>query len=235
MAEDTEIVKCALVLVGKFNPAIFSPAWFSKFNIITDREFEVSETEVIVPQLSKFSVEHLSIQCEVSRFQISWTSEPTIRVLDTALQIFGDLLPHTPLNAFGVNYAEHWRADSWQRRTALGRALAPTTPWGSWGATFDAADADKVGGMTELSVHKPFDDDVEGFLRATIGPSPEIADKNRGIVLNFNHHRQFEVDDVDGTRRVLDRLSQEFDPAIRRAKGLIQELRDFSKSLEIQS
>ncbi len=129
--EDTDIVQASIVLVGKFNPAIFSPAWFAKNGIITEGELQVAETQVVHKQITRFAVEHLTVHAELERFSIKVSTDPLIRIADMVSTTFRGLLPHTPVQAFGINYVEHWRLDTWQRRLALGRALAPIEPWGS--------------------------------------------------------------------------------------------------------
>lgn len=203
MPYEAEILGSSIVLVGDFNPAIFSPAWLARFGVISDDEAQAAEEPVTHPQIAQISIQHLSIGVETNKFAVSITSDPIVKVLDIAVQIFRDLLPHTPIRAFGINYSEHWRVESFEKRLALGRALAPLEPWGEWGQTFDAPTPELTGGMLELIMKKPFSpvgegkDKMEGYQRVEIGPSKELADRQRGVFMQVNHHRELAPDTTE--------------------------------------
>jgi hypothetical protein len=233
MAEETDIVEAAIVLIGKFNPAIFSPAWFAKNGVISDGELEAAETVAVHPQISRFVVEHLTVNVEPEKMSVSVTTEPTIRILDMILQLFRDLLPHTPVTAFGINYAEHWRLDDWRRRVALGRALAPPEPWGAWGERLESDDPETVAGLIQLVLLEPYKD-APGARRVDVGPSTEIADKHRGVYVKVNHHRDVDLKEADGAIPAVRLIEEEFDSAIKASKGIINDLRAYAEKLEIK-
>jgi hypothetical protein len=231
VAEDTDIVQASIVMVGQFNPAIISPAWLARHEIITEDELQAAEVEVIHRQITKFAIENVGFACEANRFSIEITSEPIIKIVDYVLQIFGDLLAETPVSAVGINYTEHWRLTSWEQRVALGRALAPKTPWGSWAETWEANDPETVGGLANLTVLEQLAE-KKGRRQAEIGPSLELADRTRGVYLKVNHHREPEFSLGDGAEAATNIVAEEFDPAISAARGIINNIREFAKTLE---
>jgi hypothetical protein len=46
-----------IVLVGRFNPAIFQPAWFALHEMMGRKEAETAHIKVIFGELSKFKVD----------------------------------------------------------------------------------------------------------------------------------------------------------------------------------
>lgn len=237
MPYEAEILGSSVVLVGQFNPAIFSPAWLARYGVISDDEANAAEEPVTHPQIAQISIQHLTIVAETNKFVVSLTSDPIVRVLDIAVQIFRDLLPHTPIRAFGINYWEHWRVETFEKRLALGRALAPLGPWGEWGQSFDGPTPEQTGGMLELVMKKPFPpvgegkDKMEGHQRVEIGPSKELADKLRGVFLQVNHHRELAPDTAEGALQAIGVAEREFDEAIVQAKKIILQIKDFTESL----
>jgi hypothetical protein len=238
MPYETEILGASVVLLGQFNPAIFSPAWLAKTGVISEEEAAAAEKPVTHPQIAHISIEHLTIGVETGRFSVSVTSDPIVRVLDITVQLFRDLLSHTPLRAFGINYSEDWRVESFQKRLALGRALAPIGPWGAWGESLNSDDPDRTGGLLELVMKKPFAPEgdgatkMEGHQRVSIGPSSEIKDKYRSVSMSVNHHRELAPENSEGALRVIDLAEREFDGAIADAKKLIKHIQEFTEQLE---
>ena len=45
---------CSIVLLGGFNPTIFTPEWFARYDIATEAEKNDSEITVIHPDISNF-------------------------------------------------------------------------------------------------------------------------------------------------------------------------------------
>jgi hypothetical protein len=231
VAEDTDIVQASIVMLGQFNPAIISPAWLARHEIISEDEFKAAEVEVIHRQITKFAIDSVLIACEPTRFSIEMTSEPIIRLVDLVLQIFRDTLKETPVMAVGINYAEHWRLETWQQRVALGRKLAPKEPWEPWAKSWDVSDPEKVGGLNSLTVMEHYTD-RNGRRQAEIGPSVELADKTRGVYLRVNHHRDTEWKEGDGAEAATTIVADEFDKAISAARDIIGSIREFAKTLE---
>ncbi len=133
MRYDLESPSCTLVLIGAFNPAIFSPAWLAKVDIISDEDLEKSTTQVIHPEITQFNARRFRIDVQPDRFQITSTMAPFVSIADDVRRLFGELLPHTPVGAVGINFHVFFRFPTPEQRMAFGRALAPTEPWGAFG------------------------------------------------------------------------------------------------------
>lgn len=234
MAEQTDILEASIVLLGSFNPAIFSPAWFRMNDLISEGEFNASETKVVHPQVAQFSVEHLTVTAEPGKFILAVTSDPTVRIADLCVRLFRDLLPHIPVSAVGINYGEHWKSDTWQRRVALGRALAPISPWGEWGKHMRESPPELIGGMVNLAMQQPLDDGRDGHRRVSIEPSTELTDKFRGIHMLVNRHENIKANEGEGAYRAVELIAAHFDESIAIAKKVIEGMRVFAATLDVQ-
>jgi hypothetical protein len=87
----------SIVLIGDFNPPIFSPEWLRQHKIVGEQAAFESTIGVIHPDLSQFSAGNIEFSVERQRFQILVRSAPFIRILDVVSRALGELLPHTPI------------------------------------------------------------------------------------------------------------------------------------------
>jgi len=92
----------SIVLRGKFNPAIFSPAWFEK-NDLLGQKAEDAEVRIIHPDVTSFKTDRMTLNSDRNRFSVEAAEEPWIGINDFTLRLFGDLLPHTPIEMLGIN------------------------------------------------------------------------------------------------------------------------------------
>ena len=130
MRIDLELSGVDIVVLGDFNPTIFSPRWFSSNGLIRESVADSAQVQVIHPEISDFTADWLRLQVARDRFLMGTTQAPYVRLRDLVLQIFSECLPHTPLRAFGINFGVHFLVDSRATRDRIGTALAPLGPWG---------------------------------------------------------------------------------------------------------
>jgi hypothetical protein len=124
-----EVEAASVVVLGRFNPAIFQPIWFGVQNLITPKDAESAKLVVIHPEIAAFSTGWFSLQVTVDRLQIETTNPifyPLIRDLTTGT--FG-ILSHTPVTRMGINTRRHYKSESEQEWNAIGNSLAPKAPW----------------------------------------------------------------------------------------------------------
>jgi hypothetical protein len=229
-----EIVSASIVLLGKFNPAIFTPAWFAKVGIINEDELKSAVTQVVHPEVSQFYIERFRLEVVPTRFVILTKSEPFLPILEDVLTLFEQRLPHTPTNAVGINYEVEFLVDTFDQRTQLGRKLAPTGPWGKFGARLaGASQTENASGLTFLVMQETKPSDRErGDRRVQIKPSRTV-DTTRGVNIQVNDH--FEVvgsQDENGSQQVISILRDRFDASIAESKSIISELMEFAGTLK---
>ncbi|MGB8605246.1 hypothetical protein [Bradyrhizobium sp.] len=132
---EPEISGVAIVLLGNFNPSIFQPFWMARQGLITDEAAAAATVSVIHPEISQFAIEsEFILNVQSNRFQLSRATAPLVTVSDLCSRIFGEILPHTPINQLGINRSVHFSVGSSQERDRIGKLIAPQGPWGEWGA-----------------------------------------------------------------------------------------------------
>lgn len=127
----TESEGASIVLIGKFNPAIFQPEWLGAGNLIRREEAGRAKIEVISPQVTSFSADWLKVQVLSERFVATTVETEHYQDLrDVVLSIF-HLLEYTPFWIMGMNRDMHFRMKSEKQWHELGHLLAPKEIWRS--------------------------------------------------------------------------------------------------------
>ena len=93
-----------LVIVGRWNKAIFNPEWISKF-LLMDEKLEV-EIPLYANGSTRISTKDLRIYVLNNKlnFSVLDNSDETFRKIEELALKVADYLPHTPVDAFGINY-----------------------------------------------------------------------------------------------------------------------------------
>ena len=221
-----EIIEVSIVLVGSLNPRIFTPDWFARNELLTAREADEADIDVVHAQLTRFTMEWLVVQVEQERFRAQTTVAPYVRVFDLVVRTFREFLPHTPLTKMGINMAVHFDVGSFEARDRIGKVLAPKEPWGDWGPLLAAGEGRKHGGMTSLSMQqRTVDDRAKGFIQAKVEPSNRIGQELTGIYMQVNDHYEAEKpDEVAGSQEIVDILKDRFEPSLERSKWIIDQI-----------
>jgi hypothetical protein len=229
MRYEPQIQLASIVLLGRFNPAIFSPAWFAKVGIISDAELAEStdRASLVHSELTQFSLERFKIDVFPERFAITTPSEPFTQILDDTLSTFHNL-PHSPVNKLGINYEIHFNLDSGEQKIALGRALAPVTPWKDFGRRLGESTPDRVGGLMSLVMQETPTDRDRGYRQVKIEPSAMLRAPT-GVMIHVNDH--FEIvnaKDEDGAQSGMKLLRERFDGSVIEAKKIVTQLMEFA-------
>lgn len=178
----------AIVGLGAFNPAILSPDWLEKHNLIgagdahTARAFP---SLVISHKVTNFETDWFALQVLEDRFTLSSRGPVTPMVRDLAAGILS-LVPHTPISAVGMNFIGHFKASKLEEYHRVGDTLAPKDIWND---LFPGPDRNS--GLANLTIkiqpcgrdQSPQSGDEKNV---TVAPDPT----SRGvIVLSLNDHR----------------------------------------------
>jgi hypothetical protein len=166
----------SIVILGRFNPAIISPAWLVMKGLLGEQESHGVSEQVIVPQLSVFTASWL--RCETSDDRFSVSAEDPLeyqRLRDVAIGVL-DALPETPVVALGMNRYFHFRYADMTTWHAIGDALAPKENWHG---------ALHLAGMRSLLMEGARPDEYLGFIRIKIEPSNVITP---GVFVDYNDH-----------------------------------------------
>ena len=225
-----------VVLVGSFNPAIFSPAWLAATGLISRDDAETSEVGVIHPQLAEFKSLDVAFSIQPDRFQLSTTQSPFVRLADWVGVIFGTSLVHTPITQAGINYSCHFAASTELKRYRLGRALAPLEPWGDWGKLLSGDDdLFTVGGMRSIVMMQPHvDGRTKGHRQVQVEPSfrSEIVNPRVGIFMSINDHYEAPSSGSgQSTRDCVSWVTTEFDNSLSFSRSIVEQIQSYTESL----
>lgn len=221
-----ELIDVAVVLVGNLNPRIFTPDWFARNGILTAREADTAEIDVVHAQITSFSMDWLTVRVEQERFQARTTVAPFVRICDLVVRTFGEFLSHTPLTKLGINMQVHFDVGSFDVRDRIGNSLAPKKPWGDWAPLLSSGEAEKHGGMISLTMQqKSVDDRVSGYIQARVEPSARIGQGLSGIYMHVNDHYEVDKpDDVAGSQEIVAILENRFEPSLERSEWIIDQI-----------
>lgn len=217
------------MLVGNFNPAIFSPAWLNRVGLIKDAVAEDAEVQIIHSELTVLKFGAMEIQIGPSRLTVSTPEVPFVRIQEFTTDLLGKVLPQTPIQFAGINFEEHFLAPSPKHRMALGRMLAPTKPWGEWGKKLEAGNKDTPSGLIRLVMQETKPGGREGSFSVEVGPSDEI-NKYQAVKVKTNDH--FEVEETKfatSAEVTANTLADEFDRSHRKAFGMFSHIRELTE------
>ena len=126
---DPTIQGVTIVLVGRFNPAIFQPRWLAAHSLIRPEEADNAKIGIIHPDIASFTAGWLRIAVEAEKF-IAATQDPAHYppLRDLVVGVFS-ILEHTPVTKLGLNQQMHFPADTLDDMHACGDRLAPKQSW----------------------------------------------------------------------------------------------------------
>ena len=219
-----EISGTSIVLVGSFNPAIFTPAWFELHKLMPEGTAETATLEVAHPQATVFNAEWLYLNVTIERFLAETVQAPDVRVRDLVVRTFKEYLNHTPLKALGINRNVHFDVETLANRDRIGRILAPIEPWGAWG---DEIGVDgSHGGLTSITMSQndPENRPKGGRINVKVEPSTRIGEGRTGVFVNVNDHYECDANQRESAEMVIQMLEDCFDASVRRSNRLIDQV-----------
>lgn len=225
MRIEPEVSGCSIVMVGHFNPAIFHPAWLEQHDVEPGARGTVGDEILVHRDISRFQIDTRSYHIDEDRFQITTTVAPWVSILDIVGLVFGQLLPHSPVRAFGVNRTVHFRVADAATRVKIGRELAPIGPWGDFGTDMEAEEFDQVGGLQSLTMRKQSRfDEYNLQVNAKVQPSVQI-ENNTGVYMEVNcHHNLQGLPDGHGANQAVEVLSARFEESIAESEAIIDQV-----------
>lgn len=232
MRIEPEISGVNVVLLGDFNPAIFTPAWFALHGLLPEGVADSAELHVAHQQVTEFVADWLRLQVAVESFFVETLQAPHIRLRDLVVRIFKEHLYHTPIRAFGINRNIHFRVQDLAERDRIGRTLAPVEPWGTWGQNLGLDG--KQGGMTSLTMTQvnPEGRPNGGQINVTVEPSHRIGEGRTGVYVRVNDHYATDHANLGTAERLLDLFENSFDTSLERSNGIIDHIMSLAKPKE---
>jgi hypothetical protein len=204
-----------VVILGKFNPAIFHPAWFLAQQLLRPQETQEAEIRLIHPEAAVMRMEWLQLEVVRDRFQASTTQPQYFEPLRDLVTGVFSLLAYTPISALGINRDFHYSLATERQWHALGHRLAPPANWPRL----------NTAGLFHLSMQGERNDDVPGYTRVIVEPSPRFM---HGVSVSINHHFDLSSDDAgtQGAARLVESLASQWEQSMQESVAIAQDLID---------
>ena len=231
MRIEPEISGVDVIVLGAFNPALFTPAWFVLHGLLPEGAADSAEVEIIHPLVTEFTFDWLHLKVTAEHFSAETSQAPHVRVRDLVVRVFREYLPHTPLKGFEINRRVHFRVRNPADRDRIGRMLAPVEPWGRWGP--DLGLDGEHSGMTSLTMSQldPPGRAAGGRINVTVEPSNRIGDPRSGVYVLVNDH--YLIDEAGSTTgRSTGILEENFETSLERSGGIIDHVMSLAKEQE---
>jgi hypothetical protein len=227
MLIDPDLSGVNIVLIGRFNPSIFQPYWFSAQELISDEAANSAQISVIHPEVTAFVIDSLfGLQVTQDRFAIDRSVAPLILVSDLTVRIFSVLLPHTPIGRLGINRSVHFKVKDAATREKIGQTLAPREPWGEFGKKVSSGSGSKHGGLQSLTlIQREVEGRSGGWIQAKVEPSARLGFSETGIYVEVNDH--FEISNWTSPKDAIDViqiLDAKFDESLVRSESIINQI-----------
>ena len=232
MRIEPEIDGVSAILVGSFNPAIFTPAWFAMHDLLPAGIADSADLAVAHKQMTMFNADWLRLEVTPDQFNVETVQAPHVRIHDLVLRVFGEHLHHTPLTAFGINRNVHFQVGSLAARDQLGRTLAPVEPWGPWRQEL-GLDGEH-GGMTSLTMTQvdPEGRPVGGRINVKVEPSIRTGNGRTGVYVGVNDH--YAADDTGPATagRLIDLFEGNFQSSLSRSEQIVDHIMSLATTRE---
>lgn len=221
MPREYESSSYSIVLLGNFNPSIFSPAWFGRYGLLTDEEVAAASVNIIHPDITEFTADWLFLHVERGRFQAQCKIS-SIQIRDFVLKTFQDYLSHTPVHSLGINREAHYKLPSAEHQMRLGRAMAPLEPWAEWGKEIESSKA--PGGMTSLTMLEYVNDRPKGHFQINIQPSSIIPRKTGVYFVVNDHYEVASREALTGCEEMMEQLDINFEKSVERTDRILDQI-----------
>ena len=230
MRIEPEISGVQVMLLGDFNPAIFTPAWFALYGLLSQGVAENAELKVAHSQVTEFRADWLNLQVTTDRFRADTEQAPLVRVRDLVLRVFKDHLHHTPLRAVGINRNVHFSVRSTADRDRVGNTLAPVSAWGPWCEILELDN--EHGGMTSLRMSqlRPKGRPEGSTVNITVEPSNRIGHGRIGVYVGVNNHYAINSTGPRAAASLMELFGEIFDPSLRDSDGIIEHIMSLATS-----
>jgi len=131
LTRQAEIFSSSIVAVGAFNPAIFTPDWLERNNLIGRDDLEDARkglSLIVSHQVCAYETDWFALQVLEEQFSLTSKGPLTPAFADLAIGILS-FVPHTPITAVGLNFLGHYRLASTEEYHQVGDVLAPKSIW----------------------------------------------------------------------------------------------------------
>ena len=187
-----------IVVLGKFNPAIFHPAWFARYKLARDNEMLEAKVRYVDNNLMQFSVDWFQLRVTGNQFFISSTDPSNFLALRDLVRGTFELLLHTPMHELGFNRVHKYRFESEDEWHSLGHTLAPKDRWNLF-----MQDT----GLRVMQIEGKREDSLAEKVFVKLGTAETST-----VFVHTNYHYRLENPEGESTTKLSFLLANEWDP-----------------------
>lgn len=198
MTYTAEIFGSTIVVLGAFNPAIFSADWLEANGLIGRQDADAARHNpayVVTHQVTALETDWFTVQVLENQLIVASKGALSPTIKDLAVGALS-LLPHTPITAVGLNFMGHYNMTTETDYHKIGDVFAPKQIWNE---LFPAEN--NSAGLTDLSMRispVPRGKILETGDQKNISLQPSSKIKF-GIYLSYNDHRVVRADEDSNT------------------------------------
>lgn len=132
MAANREIFDAQIVFSGEFLPALFSPDWFGRNNLIGNEDVEVARVGnlVVSREATTFQTDWFTFQALQQQIVVSSLGPVTPLLRNLAVGVLM-ILPETIVTGVGLNFHSHYKTSTRTEYHRIGDTLVPKDRWKS--------------------------------------------------------------------------------------------------------
>lgn len=219
MTRNPESRLLSIVLVGRFNPVIFTPAWLASKGIISIEQSEEAKTEIIHPEISKFSVGDFNYDITSDRFNVQTQHSHLVeKMQEDVIKIFSSL-SETPVIHLGLNWHSIYKysENESDKYINFGHKHIPKKDF--WDKNL------KNSGVQTLEIRSDRNDKYSGYIKSVIR---EYKPEKNSIEIYINDHYDLiankEENEVVNAKKGVDILTENFSNSRDFCTNLIMEI-----------
>ncbi|MBI4937049.1 MAG: hypothetical protein HY846_02300 [Nitrosomonadales bacterium] len=225
MPATLEMFDTTIVAIGAFNPAIFSPEWLMRTNLIGNGDAasaNENKSLIISRQVAVIESDWFVLQVLEDRFSLTSKGAVTPSIKDLAAGIMS-LIPQTPIQALGLNFSGHYKFANLGEFHKVGDVLAPKEIWGK-------VFPDGSAGMASLTIKiQPCKRDEPPETGDEINVTVQRSTKIRATAIHFsfNDHKNISerVDEsITSAECVASLIDKEWDTSRERSISTFENL-----------
>jgi hypothetical protein len=223
MRIEPEISTASIRMRGNFNPAIFTPDWIARTDLVGEKVGVAVELKVVHPEVSVLECEWFSLRVTKQLFQIDTNDAPFIRIADLTGRMFGNVLLHTPIWHLVIARSVHFSAGTEAVQHQIGRTLAPLEPWGWWGKEIEGGS--QRGGLGSLAMEARVEEaPIRHSTQAVVQPSAKVRP---GIGVFVEVEDRFTLPSEEktiGSLEIIAKLSAYFEKSVKHSESIIDQI-----------
>jgi hypothetical protein len=197
-----EVHGLALAVFGHLNPQIFRPAWFRRWEVLSEAEAKDAEPMIADEEgLVAFRTDVFTLEVSHDRLIVRTTHRDQFTKIRDLIAHTFRLLQHTPVYSVGINWELHHQFEDEAAVDQFLDVFAPRAPWSDLSPSIDER---------RLALSMPRDDQLPGRRQIEVSKSAEL---DFGVYVGFidEFDSRPDYDEGEGCAEIFGSVSRSWD------------------------